>query len=117
MSQGNLLFEQYLKHAENENIFTDLPPDSLVQLTAFLSTPSKASLESVISDEAIHGYISRYMAYCTYVRSHGQNCTVVDNLHGPHSLAAISGGIIQAKSFEVYVHTLNLMTDLFFSFG
>ena len=62
------LLEQYLKHAETENIFTDLPPDSLVQLTAFLSKPSKASLESVISDEAIHGYISSYMAYCKDVQ-------------------------------------------------
>ena len=32
-----LLLEQHLNHAETENIFTDLPPDSLVQLTAFLS--------------------------------------------------------------------------------
>ena len=112
-----LLLEQYLKHAETENIFTDLPPDLLVQLTAFLSKPSKAYLESVISDEAIYRYISRYMAHRKDVQEGRMGktaqlwITYTDHIH---LLLALEP--VKQNNFELYVHTLNLMADNFFSF-
>ena len=51
------------------------------------------------------------------VRSPGSHSKTLDFLHGSHPSHPFPGGISKRNNFELYAHTLELMANLFFSFG
>ena len=114
-----LVLEQYMADRDCIHIFNDLQANSQRKLDNLVLAQGPESLKEASSDEALKKCIEGYLKYHDEVRQgeHGKTpqlwISYMDHIWLVLSLLEA----VKQNDFFLYDHTLQLLADLFFSFG
>ena len=114
-----LVLEQYMADRDCNHIFNDLQANLQRKLDDLVLASGPESFKEALSDEALNKCIQGYLKYRDEVRrgEHGKTpqlwISYMDHIWLVLSLLEA----VKQNDFFLYDHTLQLLADLFFSFG
>ena len=114
-----LLFSEFSQTEEGSLLFSDLLKHKDDYLFDYLNDLSKDSMKVLVEDNAVCAIVESYLKFCETVRRGdlGKNPQFWLSYMDHVSLVLLLMRAVKLNDFELYAHCLNLMTDIFFSFG